>query len=481
MSKYKKQFKIAIPTDTFEKLEKVLQNNPPNFKCENEGFYGIIRDISSKMFDSEDGMVSLSSAILQRKYGEKYRLMLDYLVQNNLIKENHQFLENKCRSFTIETTSKRSRKETTIVEINLNTQFGKYVKKRHNEEQRNAKTQLRYIRTLRNEFYDMNFNFQSAVDDLNSKKDLITEEQYFAIYDDLICLSKGNSVRRYFSRNTTNKRIDTNITALKSYFKRYIISDQILYSFDLKNSQPVIFNVILNLINKEIKKDVLTPALFYGNPQLKELVTQCSKGFAKDQKSVIQLQEEIENYKKHTGKGTWYDHLATIYNDYYNTDYFNRDKAKTMWMALAYSSNRSKNYNPMKVAFERYYPKLTSIFKTFKKKNYKYLAIILQQIESNIFIDQLAVKLIDKGIIPLTIHDSIIIRENDLTDAQQIMNQVLLDNIGFVPVIHKDRLLDSEFKFKSQAIDIAQKISELDIQRSISETKKKLMQKNKQF
>lgn len=478
MSKYKKQFKIAIPTDAFEKLEKVLQNNPPNFKCENEGFYGIIRDISSKMFDSEDGRVPLSSTILQRKYGERYRLMLDYLVQNNLIKENHQFLENKCRSFTLETTSKRSRKETTTVEINLKTQFGKYVKRRHNDEQRKAKTQIIYIRTLRNEFYDMNFDFQSAVDDLNSKSDLITEEQYFAIYDDLLCLSKGNSVRRYFSRNTTNNRIDTNITALKSYFKRYITSDQILYSFDLKNSQPVIFNVILNLINKEIKKDDdLTPALFYGNTYLKELVTQCSKGFEKDQKLVVQLQKEIENYKKYTGNGTWYNHLAEIYNEYYHTDYFDRDKAKTMWMALAYSSNRSVRYNPMKVAFEKKYPQITTILKTFKRKNYKNLAIVLQQIESNIFIDQLAVRLIENGIVPLTIHDSIIIGENYLSKAQEIMNQVLQDNIGFVPVIQKDKLVDSEFKSKSHAIDIAEKIDELDIRRRVLvvKTKKKLV------
>jgi hypothetical protein len=477
LSKYKKQFKIAIPRVAFEKLEKVLQNNPPNFKFETEGFYGIIRDISSKMFDSEDGMVPLSSTILQRKYGERYRLMLDYLVLSNLIKENHQFLENKCRSFTLVSNSKRSRKETTNVEINLDTQFGKYVKKRHNEEQRKAKTQLIYIRTLRKEFYDMNFDFQSAVDDLNSKRDLITEEQYFAIYDDLLCLSKGNSVRRYFSRNTTNNRIDTNITALKSYFKRYIISDQILYSFDLKNSQPVIFNVILNLINKEIMKDDLTHALFYGNTHLKELVTQCSKGFEKDQKLVIQLQQEIENYKKYTGNGTWYNHLADIYNEYYRTDYFDRDKAKTMWMALAYSSNRSVRYNPMKVAFEKKYPQITSILKTFKRKNYKNLAIVLQQIESNIFIDQLAVRLIENGIVPLTIHDSIIIRENDLTNAQEIMNQVLQDNIGFVPVIQKDKLVDSEFKSKSHAIDIAEKIGELDIRRRVLvvKTKKKLV------
>jgi hypothetical protein len=121
----------------------------------------------------------------------------------------------------------------------------------------------------------------------------------------------------------------------------------------------------------------------------------------------------------------------------------------------------------MKVAFEKKYPQITTILKTFKRKNYKNLAIVLQQIESNIFIDQLAVRLIENGIVPLTIHDSIIIRENDLCQAQEIMNQVLSDSIGFLPVIQGEKLIASEFKSKCHAVDIAEKINELDMQRSV--------------
>ena len=108
------------------------------------------------------------------------------------------------------------------------------------------------------------------------------------------------------------------------------------------------------------------------------------------------------------------------------------------------------------------------IIKTFKKKNYKNLAIILQQIESNIFIDQLAVKLIENGIVPLTIHDSIIIQESDISMAQEIMIEVLSANIGFAPVIQCEKLIDSVFKSKCHALDIAEKINELNIQRVLA-------------
>ena len=57
--------------------------------------------------------------------------------------------------------------------------------------------------------------------------------------------------------------------------------------------------------------------------------------------------------------------------------------------------------------------------------------------------------------------------------AKEIMNQVLEKNIGFVPVIQGENLIDSVFKTKCHAIDIAEKINELDIQRSVLKTKAK--------
>jgi DUF1009 family protein len=52
------------------------------------------------------------------------------------------------------------------------------------------------------------------------------------------------------------------------------------------------------------------------------------------------------------------------------------------------------------------------------------------------------------------------------------MNQVLSENLGFVPVIQREKLNDSEFKSKSHAIDIAEKIGELDIRRRVLAVKR---------
>ena len=45
----------------------------------------------------------------------------------------------------------------------------------------------------------------------------------------------------YFNRNTTNGRLDSNLTTLPSYLRKFIVSEEELYNVDIKNSQPYFF------------------------------------------------------------------------------------------------------------------------------------------------------------------------------------------------------------------------------------------------
>jgi hypothetical protein len=132
-----------------------------------------------------------------------------------------------------------------------------------------------------------------------------------------------------------------------------------------------------------------------------------------------------------------------------------------MWMALAYSSNQSKNYNVVKKAFEEKYPCIAKIMRQFKKTKHSDLAVTLQKIESNIFIDQIVPQLISKEIIPITIHDSIIIADHQKAESEEIMKNVLQQNLGFTPIIQSEKLIDLQFKPKQKALDIAAEVNEL--------------------
>ena len=482
MTKYKKHFKIGIPSVLVQSVEEILKTNPPSFKYEISGFYGIIRDITTSMGNCKDAMVPLCSKILQPKYGANYRLMLDYLVQNKIINENHQYLDGKCRKFGV-TVKSGQLKNLTVIDIGLDTKYGKYVKKRHNKEQVKAKSKDSYIRELRNEFYNLKFDSTSALIDLNLRKDSLTYEQFIAISDDIICLHHQNQNRRYFNRNTTNQRIDNNITSLKSFYKKYIISTTSLFQLDLNNSQPVLFNVVLDLIIKLINEEInikdITLTLCYGNKRLKQLITQCYQGIKDNAKLVGFLQNEILKYKHFTSNGIWYNHLADLYNDFYLTEYFDRQAAKSLWMALAYSGDNSQNYKKSKEAFKQNYPGISKIFQIFKKTNYKDLSIILQNIESKIFIDDISKALIHAGIVPLTVHDAIIVNENQLIQSREIMYSVLEKHLGFRPIIETEKLKDLEFKGKINSIDVASKIEELDVLRSYQHLIEKLNKKKK--
>lgn len=475
MAKYKKQFKIAVPECSIKYLSKAIENEPPTFEFEIESFYGIIYDISSNLSKSSKLMTPLSSKILQQKYGEGYRDMLDYLTDKHIIIESRHFTEGNCRKFGFPNSDKELKKMLTVL-IDLNTSFGRYVKNRHNKEQKTAKWKAEHIKILRKEFYDMKFDTDLAIEELNSIKESLTNEQYMAIYGDILSLSKGNSIQRFFGRNETNYRIDSNITSLKSYFKKFIIDTYQLYQLDLKNSQPVLFNIILNLIIKVINLEVdvnsSTSTLFYGDKVLKRLVIESGKGFEKNQKLVGVLINEIEEYRLHTSNGTWYEHLSEVYNLYYETNYFDRDRAKSMWMALAYSSNHSKNYNVVKKAFEEKYPCIGKIMRKFKNTKHSELAVILQKIESNIFIDQISLELIGNNIVPITIHDSIIIKESQQVESQIIMNNVLARNLGFTPIIQVENLNDLEFKPKYTPLDIADEVQQLHLIRNARRLKK---------
>ncbi len=465
MAKYQKQFNISLPTSLYDEVKSTLETHPPNFEYEIEGFYGVLRDITTGLVNYNNRMVPLSSVILQQKYGKHYRKMLDYMRYHNINVENHQYTEDNCRTYGISTQlTISSINDMTTIPIDLDSIYGKYVKKRHNNEQKLAKGKQSHIRELRNTFYKITFNVAGALVEIENNNHLLTNEQFLAIYDHIISFNNKNLM--YFKRNDCNARIDTNLTSLKSCLKKYIISDIPLYQLDLKNSQPVLFNIILDiiykLINDNLDEEETYLTLCYKNKYIKETVSLIYQWIKKDSKWVDILMKEIPLYKEYTSNGTWYNHLSDIYNKHYNTDVFTRDMSKSLWMALAYSGNYSEKYNTSKLAFEKEYKGIGRLLRKFKQKEYNQLAICLQQIESEIFIDSIAKKLCEKGIVPYTIHDSIIVNENQLEETRDVMMDVLYQHLGFTPIIDKEALGDLEFKVKHGAEDVAKIIDNLD-------------------
>ena len=86
--------------------------------------------------------------------------------------------------------------------------------------------------------------------------------------------------------------------------------------------------------------------------------------------------------------------------------------------------------------FASVYPFVFEAMRILKRKDHRKLAIFLQQLESDIFIDCIAKALVETGIIPFTIHDSVIVMSKDQIKALQIIKSVFEKQLGAVPRFH---------------------------------------------
>lgn len=228
----------------------------------------------------------------------------------------------------------------------------------------------------------------------SAKEDKKAYHRSLARMSSIFAISNGKinkSLR--FNRNPTNKRLDTNLTNMASDLKPFIIGWENMVYLDLKNSQPVLFNVELN------KR--------YDNGS-------------------DTLKAEIDRYRRATFAGKWYEELMRIYKA-------DRDSCKDIWMCIAYSKNKS--YTGYKKPFKKDYPEIYKIIETSKVTNYQDFAIKLQKLESKIFIDKICKELVDVGIIPFTVHDALIVQKSEQQEALNIMTKVLTEHLGDTPKI----------------------------------------------
>lgn len=146
----------------------------------------------------------------------------------------------------------------------------------------------------------------------------------------------------------------------------------------------------------------------------------------------------LSKFNNATKKGILYDDFISSYPG--NVE---RDEVKNILFKVLFSQNEIYHkytkftpYEKEKKIFQTVYPFIYDIIKVLKQKNHSKLAILLQRMESYIFIDCISKELVERDIIPLTIHDSIIIKQKDQEQAIGIIKNVFLSHCGVVPTFH---------------------------------------------
>ncbi|GAA4776835.1 MULTISPECIES: hypothetical protein [Flavobacterium] len=246
---------------------------------------------------------------------------------------------------------------------------------------------------------------------------MVHQQQVYAIHDGYL----------FFKRNKTNGRLDTNLTSLPSYLRKFLKSDEKLFSLDIKNSQP-----------------------FFLYTKLQNEI-----GINKD---------ELELYGELAVNGVLYEYLA---NDFFGIDYDSlddenkvvyREKSKINLFRILYS--KVESYLSIKEVFAEKFPTIMKYINQVNFKKNNTLAVLLQERESLTVLDMVMVRLQEKNINPFTIHDSFLVTESELSVVRETLVSVCIEMYGIAPQLHEKDLLeekmDSEedYKFIDDGYDL---------------------------
>ena len=457
---------VKLPKNTVTNLKKALGSKAPSFPHEIESFYGIIWDILSQLNDADyNGMVPLNWDVLRQKYSTdklKYNEYLDYLIDNNIIVSDGHYIP-KVKSKHYKLVAPLIANEVETVYLSLKSTLGKkIIKKRKSEmdtiDNLKAKNKV-FLKQMRDNIRSTQIDSVEALKFINTQFDLgklNKERKYYAdiFVSKLDKDNRGNLL--LFRRSEDNFRIYDGLTNTPHYLKQFIISDEPLIQFDLSNSQPLIANILFEYIyhslfntnhhlNNKYYDNLLL--LFRKDNEIKEALSLINKGVKTSNSYRSKLRKEIDKYRNITSSGKWYEYLSDLYNKGYDTDYFNRDIAKGLHMVISYSKVRA--YPNDKKIFKAEFPLLHQLINLTKKgkkvvenkeeSNHSLYAIILQKIESILFIDGIAKELIEgHNIVPYTQHDSITVKASHKAIAMTTINNVLEGALGFKPPIKEE-------------------------------------------
>ena len=290
-----------------------------------------------------------------------------------------------------------------------------------------------HLKAMKKKFFDLEIDYLEAEKFILDKVEPRLQANYLSTIKRF-----EHKKLRYFSRNVTNKRLDTNLTNLSKRLKKFLGPK--LFSIDLVNSQPLLLSILIdNIINYQhitlcsyfLKKEIVKA---FGKRAFDKVLLIHQKHTKTTKNS---NKANLKTFQEQVQAGTFYDHFAKAYGR------INRNDAKGIIFKVLFSKNKIYVKGVKKIPFEKekkifteVYPEVAEIVTVLKEKDYKILSIYLQKIESFIFIDCIAKELFQEGIIPLTIHDSVLIEPIHLQKAKNTLERVFKEQTGITPKFH---------------------------------------------
>ena len=323
---------------------------------------------------------------------------------------------------------------TTEIKINPEGKLYEAITKRCFLQNKNDNRLAPYLNQMKKKLKSIEFDSEEAIIFVNKN---YSGNQLFSALSNINRIKSSKT--RFFKRNKTNQSLDTNFTNLKSELRQFIVGDYI--NIDLKNSQPFLLSRVINrLINlAQPNRDTLC-SIKESERVIKVLKNETVKALELIPQLLFEsLNEEIKTFMDKCTQGVFYDHFLE-FDSFKN---LTRDNVKEIMMEVLFSRNHYEKYGKKiipykenKNRFKSKYPGIYEIIECLKTKKHSSLAIALQLEESYLFIDVIAKKLCEAGIVPITIHDSLVVEREHEQEALKIISNVFKRAYGIVPKFH---------------------------------------------
>jgi len=421
---------LFIPDLLAQKLDKYLNTHPPGFKYDIAYFYYIIHYITMEHLRQKDKeYISLNIKYSRPAIISNIDKYIKILKNGEfIISDNHFIKGEKCLYYKLNLEFLQGIEK---VKIQPGCMLFEKIIKLQNNKKAHYDRLSPYLQQMKNEFMNIDLDYDAAEKWIFNNVD--EDKKYYY----LTALYQFKDKRfRFFSRNKTNNRLDTSLTILPKELRQFILGDYMI--IDLKNSQPLILSQVIEGIYDNLQTILLCSK--FNIDSLREtfgirVIQGISKSHQKQKNANL---VRLKTFSKSAKNGILYEDFMESY-----PGKITRDEAKDIMLKVLYSRNVIHNnykrcipYEAEKKIFASVYPPVYDYVYQLKSKDHTKLPVYLQGMESHVFIDCIAKELVNIGIVPRTIHDSVIVKKSDLDSALNIIYDVFREQFDTPPPLH---------------------------------------------
>lgn len=416
---------LYLPQSLISELDNYLEEAPPNFKFERKYFYYLIHYLTVMAIQykndeyfpmKRDFLKSVTVSNIDR-----YIKILEngeFIISDKSYKKGMKSLKYKLNLLFIDGLSK--------FELQPGCKLSNRIVKKLYQGKSHYNRLEPHLRRMKDEFMKIELDYPAAYKWIENNSKGIQWLNYFTSVNHI-----EDKRFRYFKRNKTNRRLDTNLTNFKSDLRQFIKGNYV--SIDLKNSQPFLLGVLIDRIinNRDTLCCYLEDGKLIENFGVKQI------------KSILLFRQNQEKsnlakfrtFYNSVSKGVLYEELIKSFPRDNTREVVKRIMFEVLFSRNEYYSRYRKiiPFERNKKAFERVFPFVSQAVRTLKTKDHKVLPIYLQSLESFLFIDCIAKDLVNNGIVPFTIHDSVIVKKEYHKKALEIMEDVFMKQLGVIP------------------------------------------------